>query len=138
MSVGPPAGASACDNVRRGIDGRQRAGRRMRDLCPALLCRQTLLCLSLFLGGNELKFDDQQHPLLWQARQSHTTDWGHCGCGSWALWEPTKEAIQVAHQKHLEEVQQRASTTQPTAAPPNTSDLHELRWTGGGGYFIGY
>jgi hypothetical protein len=47
--------------------------------------------------------------------------------------------IKVAHQKHLEEVQQR-ETTHPTAATPsnNTSDLHELRWTGGGGYLVGF
>jgi hypothetical protein len=86
-----------------------------------------------------LNFNDQQHPLLWQVRQSHTTDWGHCGCGQWQLWEPTKEAIKAAHEKHLEEVRQRETTTQPTEeTPPDTSDLHELRWTGGGGYFIGY
>lgn len=74
---------------------------------------------------------EEQHPLLWSTRPSHTSDWASCACGGFEAWARTKDELKALHQAHLEFMRQEAAQAVPRrthAAVRAGNELHDLRW----------
>jgi len=97
-----------------------------------------------------MTFEDE-HVLLWRINKhrcghcfkesvTHTSDHARCSCQGFEVWARTKDEIKAMHRHHLafNRPPEAKLVDVPIETVSQQSIPHELRWSSGGGFMIGY